>query len=79
MRQRPRGCQRPAPWRRLFDNSLGWSKLFERGFEVVTMVGDHLSMIREHHPALAREMDEVLKRDRPFVRRNGHGHGLASG
>ena len=44
------------------DDSQGWNSLFTRGLEIIPMVGDHLSMIREHHPKLALEMDEVLKR-----------------
>jgi len=46
------------------DDSQGWNSLFTRGLEIIPMVGDHLSMIREHHPKLALEMDEVLKRHR---------------
>jgi thioesterase domain-containing protein len=45
-----------------FDNSQGWQNLFSRGLEIIPMVGDHLSMIREHHPILALEMNQVLKR-----------------
>jgi amino acid adenylation domain-containing protein len=45
-----------------FDNSQGWQNLFSRGLEIIPMVGDHLSMIREHHPKLALEMNQVLKR-----------------
>jgi thioesterase domain-containing protein len=47
-----------------FDDSQGWQNLFSRGLEVIPMAGDHLSMIREHHPKLALEMNEVLKRHR---------------
>ena len=47
-----------------FDDSQGWQNLFSRGLEIIPMVGDHLSMIREHHPKLALEMNEVLKRHR---------------
>jgi len=47
---------------RAFDGSLGWKNLFTRGLEIIPMIGDHLSMIREHNSTLAREMDEVLKR-----------------
>jgi len=46
------------------DDSQGWQNLFSRGLEIIPMVGDHLSMIREHHPKLALEMNEVLKRHR---------------
>jgi len=44
------------------DDSQGWDSLFARGLEIIPMIGDHLSMIRSHHPTLAREMNEVLKR-----------------
>jgi thioesterase domain-containing protein len=47
---------------RAFDDTLGWKNLFVRGLEIVPMIGDHLSMIREHNSTLAREMNEVLKR-----------------
>jgi amino acid adenylation domain-containing protein len=45
-----------------FDDSQGWRNLFSRGLEIIPMLGDHLSMIRKHHPNLALEMNEVLKR-----------------
>jgi thioesterase domain-containing protein/acyl carrier protein len=45
-----------------FDDSRGWQNLFSHGLEIIPMVGDHLSMIREHHPTLAREITEVLTR-----------------
>jgi hypothetical protein len=51
------------------DDSHGWSKLFERGLEIVPMVGDHLSMVRQHQPMLARELDEVLERHWPVAGR----------
>jgi amino acid adenylation domain-containing protein len=47
---------------RAFDDTLGWKNLFVRGLEIVPMIGDHLSMIREHNSTLALEMNEVLKR-----------------
>jgi thioesterase domain-containing protein len=47
---------------RAFDDTLGWKNQFVRGLEIVPMIGDHLSMIREHNSTLAREMNEVLKR-----------------
>jgi len=56
-----------------FDDSNGWSRLFERGLEIVPIVGDHLSMIRQHHPKLAREMDQVLQRHWPLQTTNGEG------
>jgi len=43
------------------DDSLGWKDLFARGFEAIPITGDHLSMIREHNLALARELDQVLR------------------
>jgi hypothetical protein len=45
-----------------YDDSQGWQNLFSRGLESIPIIADHLSMIREHHPKLALEMDEVLKR-----------------
>src|SRR5262249_20107545 len=54
-----------------FDDSNGWSKLFERGLEIVPIVGDHISMIRQHHQRLAKEMDEVLQRHWPLRCANG--------
>jgi amino acid adenylation domain-containing protein len=45
-----------------FDDNQGWQNLFSRGLEIIPMLGDHLSMIRKHHPKLALEMNEVLKR-----------------
>jgi amino acid adenylation domain-containing protein len=47
-----------------FDDSQGWQNRFSGGLEIIPMAGDHLSMIREHHPKLALEMNEVLKRHR---------------
>jgi amino acid adenylation domain-containing protein len=44
------------------DDSQGWDTLFTRGLEIIPMIGDHLSMIRSHHPTLAREMNKVLTR-----------------
>jgi len=50
------------------DDSLGWRDLFTRGFETIPITGDHLSMIREHNLALARELDQVLMRRWPDQR-----------
>ncbi len=50
---------------RALDDSLVWKNLFTRGLEIISVVGDHLSMIREHNPTLAREMNEVLQRHWP--------------
>ena len=44
------------------DDSQGWANLFTRGLEIIPMIGDHLSMIRSHHPTLALEMNKVLTR-----------------
>ena len=46
-----------------YDDSLGWKGLFAGGLEIIPVLGDHLSMIREHHQALARKMTETLKRN----------------
>jgi thioesterase domain-containing protein/acyl carrier protein len=45
-----------------FDDSQGWNNLFSRGLEIVPVIGDHISMVSEHHPMLARQMNEVLQR-----------------
>jgi thioesterase domain-containing protein/aryl carrier-like protein len=44
------------------DDSQGWNDLFARGLEIIPMIGDHRSMVREHHPKLALEMNEALQR-----------------
>jgi amino acid adenylation domain-containing protein len=44
------------------DDSQGWNNLFTRGLEIIPMAGDHLSIVRSHHSALAQEMNEVLER-----------------
>ena len=46
--------------------SLGWNDLFAGGLEIVPMVGDHVSMLREHTSLLARKIDEVLERHWPL-------------
>jgi len=45
-----------------FDDSQGWNNLFSRGLEIVPVIGDHISIVLEHHPMLARQMSEVLQR-----------------
>jgi len=44
------------------DDSQGWNNLFSRGLQIVPVIGDHISMVREHHPMLARQINEVLQR-----------------
>ena len=44
------------------DDSLGWRDLFTRGVEVIPVVGDHLSLIREHNESLGRKIRDVLRR-----------------
>jgi thioesterase domain-containing protein len=57
--------ERPA---RLLDGSLGWSKLFTRGLEIVDVPGTHMTaMLREpYNRILAQGMREVL--DRHFTK-----------
>jgi amino acid adenylation domain-containing protein len=43
------------------DESLGWKGLFAGGLEIIPALGDHISMVRQHHQALAKKMTEVLK------------------
>ena len=43
-----------------YNDSLGWKGLFGGGLEIIPVLGDHLSMIRQHHQALAKKMTEVL-------------------
>ena len=45
-----------------FDDSLGWKNLFAGDLEIISVPGDHNSMFRHHHRALAQKMNEVLKR-----------------
>ncbi len=47
---------------RALDDSLGWKNLFAEGLELIPVPGDHLSMIRQPHWALAHQMNEMLKR-----------------
>ena len=42
---------------------LGWNGLFQRGLEIVSVPGDHMSMLRQPHSnVLAREMSLILDR-----------------
>ena len=41
--------------------SLGWDNLFTGGLEIVSVPGDHSSMLRQHNTSLARRMAEVLR------------------
>jgi hypothetical protein len=46
-----------------YDFSNGWSKLFDRNFEIVQAAGDHGSMVLDENlPALARQINSVLDR-----------------
>jgi amino acid adenylation domain-containing protein len=42
------------------DESRGWRNLFIQGLGVKVVLGDHLSMLREHGEALSREINQVL-------------------
>jgi hypothetical protein len=53
---------RSKSYSRAFDDSLGWKNLFAGGLEIIPVPGDHHSMFRHHHRALAQKMNEVLKR-----------------
>jgi len=45
------------------DNSLGWRNLFAKGLEIISVPGDHLTMVSESHRlTLARKMTEALIR-----------------
>jgi hypothetical protein len=44
------------------DDSLGWRDLFTGGLEIIPIIGDHHSIVREHNPALARKLNDALKR-----------------
>lgn len=41
--------------------SLGWDNLFTDGLEIVSVPGDHSSMLRQHDTSLAQRMTEVLR------------------
>lgn len=45
-----------------FDLSKGWRPLFMRGFEIIEMEGDHLSLVQnpQHAAALARQIDAAI-------------------
>ncbi len=49
---------------RAYDKTLGWKGLFSKGLEVVSIPGDHLSMIREKscRIILANKMAEALRK-----------------
>jgi thioesterase domain-containing protein len=49
---------------RLFDCSLGWDNLFNKGLDIVQVTGDHFTMMWQepHIHTLAREMSVVLDR-----------------
>ena len=51
----------------LLGRNLGWAGIFGSGLEVVSVTGDHLSMIwsTEHNAALAKSMNAALKRMKP--------------
>jgi amino acid adenylation domain-containing protein len=44
------------------DPSLGWNSLFTRGFEIISVPGNHLSIMRQHNELLAQKITEVLRR-----------------
>jgi thioesterase domain-containing protein len=52
-----------APARAL-DGSLGWNGLFSRGLEIISIPGDHITILRheQHSLTLARKMNELLNR-----------------
>jgi thioesterase domain-containing protein len=47
-----------------YDESLGWKGLFAKGLEIISVTGDHHTMLWEasHRVALVRKMSEVLGR-----------------
>jgi thioesterase domain-containing protein len=48
---------------RSLESHLGWDGLFRKGLEIVSVPGDHMSMLRQPHAnALAREMSLILSR-----------------
>jgi thioesterase domain-containing protein len=48
---------------RSLQTHLGWNGLFQRGLEIVSVPGDHMSMLRRPHAnVLAREMSLILGR-----------------
>jgi thioesterase domain-containing protein len=58
---------------RACDDSNGWRGLFARGLEIVPIVGDHITMVRQHQQEVARSLDEVLQRHWPLPGTNGNG------
>jgi thioesterase domain-containing protein len=56
------------------DGGLGWENLFAGGLEIIPVLGDHLTMIREasHKLMLSRDLNEVL--GRLCARLNGRHH-----
>ena len=50
---------------RAFDNSLGWRNMFTGGLEIIPVIGDHHSIVREHNPTLARKLHVCLKQQSP--------------
>ena len=50
---------------RAFDDNLGWRGLFTGGLEIIPIIGDHHSIVREHNPTLARKLNDALKRHWP--------------
>jgi thioesterase domain-containing protein/acyl carrier protein len=42
--------------------SQGWNNLFSGGLEIVSVPGNHVSMMREHNKRLAQKITQVLKR-----------------
>lgn len=47
------------------DDSLGWRDLFTGGLEIIPIIGDHDSIVREHNPTLAQKLNDALKRRWP--------------
>src|SRR6185369_11741291 len=43
-------------------NCLGWNNLFTGGLEIVSVPGNHYSMMRQHNKQLAQKITQVLKR-----------------
>ena len=62
---------------RAFDDSLGWKNLFTGGVEIIPVIGDHRSILREHNPTLARKLSDVLKCERGQVPIVGGNHQFA--
>jgi hypothetical protein len=56
------GCSGISKHERYIDDSLGRKGLFAAGLEIIPVLGDHRSMIRENNQALAQKITEVLGR-----------------